>query len=160
MGIIKIRYSTELNYRKYVKGYDILSFSRKFGDKYEKKNSWYYNKNRNRCWKICLKKSSSKNAKATGHLIGQKITGKIISAGKSKEDDKTKKVEEIYLSPEKWRQIIDDLKLFYQLKKMEFKKIVMIKIYRDLLPKNGFKFLINQEKITMVTKKLKLKLQC
>ena len=93
-------------------------------------------------------------------MIGQKITGKIISAGKSKEDDKTKKVEEIYLSPEKWRQIIDDLKLFYQLKKMEFKKIVMIKIYRDLLPKNGFKFLINQEKITMVTKKLKLKLQC
>ena len=37
MGIIKIRYSTELNYRKYVKGYDFLSFSRKFGDKYEKK---------------------------------------------------------------------------------------------------------------------------
>ena len=37
MGIIKIRYSAELNYRKYVKGYDILSFSRKFGDKYEKK---------------------------------------------------------------------------------------------------------------------------
>ena len=93
-------------------------------------------------------------------MIGQKITGKIISAGKSKEDDKTKKVEEIYLSPEKWRQIIDDLKLFYQLKKMEFKKIVMIKIYRNLLPKNGLKFLINQEKITMVTKKLKLKLQC
>ena len=37
MGIIKIRYSTELNYRKDVKGYDFLSFSRKFGDKYEKK---------------------------------------------------------------------------------------------------------------------------
>ena len=37
MGIIKIRYLTELNYRKYVKGYDFLSFSRKFGDKYEKK---------------------------------------------------------------------------------------------------------------------------
>ena len=37
MGIIKIRYSTELNYRKYVKGYDFLSLSRKFGDKYEKK---------------------------------------------------------------------------------------------------------------------------
>ena len=37
MGIIKIRYSTELTYRKYVKGYHFLSFSRKFGDKYEKK---------------------------------------------------------------------------------------------------------------------------
>ena len=37
VGIIKIRYLTELNYRKYVKGYDFLSFSRKFGDKQGKK---------------------------------------------------------------------------------------------------------------------------
>ena len=32
--------------------------------------------------------------------------------GKSKNDDKTKKVEEIYILPEKRQQIIDDLKLF------------------------------------------------
>ena len=50
---------------------------------------------------------------------------------------------------------------------MEFQKIVnfldttlMIKIYQDLLPKNGLKFMINQEKITMSTNKLELRLQC
>ena len=32
-----MRYSLEPNYRRYVKGYDFLSFARKFGDKYGKK---------------------------------------------------------------------------------------------------------------------------
>ena len=36
----------------------------------------------------------------------------------------------------------------------------MIKIYQDLLLKNGFKFMINQEEITMLTKKLESKHQC
>ena len=34
--------------------------------------------------------------------------------GKSKNDDKTKKAEEIYIAPEKRQQIIDDLKLFWE----------------------------------------------
>ena len=34
---IKMRYSLEPNYRRYVKGYGFLSFVRKFGDKYGKK---------------------------------------------------------------------------------------------------------------------------
>ena len=37
IGIIKMRYSTEPTFRKYVKGYDSLSFARTFGDKYGKK---------------------------------------------------------------------------------------------------------------------------
>ena len=37
MIIIKIRYSTEPKYRKYVEGYGSLSFARKVGDKYGKK---------------------------------------------------------------------------------------------------------------------------
>ena len=32
-----MRYSTELKYRKYVKGYGFWSFTRKFGDKHGKK---------------------------------------------------------------------------------------------------------------------------
>ena len=32
-----MRYSTESKFRKYVKGYDFLSFARKFGNKYGKK---------------------------------------------------------------------------------------------------------------------------
>ena len=31
-----MRYSTEPKYRKYVKGYDFLSFATEFGDKYGK----------------------------------------------------------------------------------------------------------------------------
>ena len=50
---------------------------------------------------------------------------------------------------------------------MEFQKIeifsiqhLMIKIYQDLLLKNGLKFMINQKKTTTETKKLELKDQC
>ena len=32
-----MRYSTEPRFKKYVKGYGFLSFTRKFGDKYGKK---------------------------------------------------------------------------------------------------------------------------
>ena len=45
---------------------------------------------------------------------------------------------------------------------MEFQKItnLMIKIYQHLLLKNGLRFMINQKKITVLTKKLELKHQC
>ena len=42
-----------------------------------------------------------------------KIADKITSVGKLKEKEKTKKVEGIYIPPEKKQQIIDDLKLFW-----------------------------------------------
>ena len=32
-----MRYSTQPKFRKYIKGYNFLSFARKFGDKYGKK---------------------------------------------------------------------------------------------------------------------------
>ena len=35
---MKIRYSTEPTFRKYVKRYGFLSFAKKFGDKYGKKS--------------------------------------------------------------------------------------------------------------------------
>ena len=38
VDFIKMRYSTESKFTKYVKGYSFLSFARKFGDKYGKKN--------------------------------------------------------------------------------------------------------------------------
>ena len=47
------------------------------------------------CYRIALKRSKT-------HYLG-----------KSKEKEKTKKVEEIYISPEKRQQIIDELKLFW-----------------------------------------------
>ena len=51
--------------------------------------------------KIVSKRLEQKTSKVTGDLIGNKIVNKITSIGKSKHDDKTKKVEEIYIPPEK-----------------------------------------------------------
>ena len=45
--------------------------------------------------------SSSKNAEATGDLTGNKIAYKITSVDKSKEKEKTKKVEKIYILAKK-----------------------------------------------------------
>ena len=63
--------------------------------------------------KIAFKWVVQKTAEATGDLIGNKIAYKITSVDKSKEKEKTKKVEKIYISTEKRRQIIDDLKLLW-----------------------------------------------
>ena len=107
-----MRYSTELKYRKHVKGYDFLSFSRKCGDKYGKKLMDTAAKTGIGVAKTASKRVVQKTAEATGFLIGNQTADKITSIGKSKEDYKTKKVEEIYIPPEKNQQIIDDLKLF------------------------------------------------
>ena len=50
--------------------------------------------------------------KATGNFIRNKIADKITSFGKPKEKGKIKELKEIYISPEKRQQNIDDLRLF------------------------------------------------
>ena len=107
-----MRYSTEPRFRKYVKGYGFLSFARKFGDKYGKKLMDTATKTGIDAAKTASKRVVQKTAEATGDLIGNKIADKITSLGKSKEEGKTKKVEEIYILPEKKQQIADDLRLF------------------------------------------------
>ena len=62
--------------------------------------------------KTASKRIVQKAEEGTGDLIGNKIADKITSVSKSKEKEKTKKVEEIYIPPEKRQQIIEDLKLF------------------------------------------------
>ena len=64
--------------------------------------------------KTASKRVVQKTAETTGDLIGNKIADKIFSIGKTKEKEKenTNKPEEIYISPEKGQQIINDLKLF------------------------------------------------
>ena len=51
--------------------------------------------------KTASKRVVQKTAEAVGDLIGNETADKITSIGKSKEDDKTKKAEEIYIPPEK-----------------------------------------------------------
>ena len=84
-----MRYSLEPMYRRYVKGYDFLSFARKFGDKYGKKlmntaakvgTSKYgkkiidtTKKEESEFAKTAGKGIVQKSAEAAGDLIGNKI---------------------------------------------------------------------------------------
>ena len=90
-----MRYSTERKYRKYVKGYGFLSFPRKFGDKYRKKLIDTATKTVTDARKTALKRVVQETAEAAGDLIVNKIADKTTSMGKSKEKEKTKKVEKI-----------------------------------------------------------------
>ena len=107
-----MRYSTEPRFRKYIKGSGFLSFARKFGDKYGKKLMDIATKTGIDAAKTASKRVVQKTVEATGDLIWNKIADKITSISKSKEKEKNKP-EEIYIPPEKRRQIIDDLKLFW-----------------------------------------------
>ena len=71
-----MRYSTEPKYRKYIKGYGFLSFARRFGDKYRKKLM------------DTATKTGIDAAEATGDLVGNKISDKITSLGKTKSKEK------------------------------------------------------------------------
>ena len=105
-----MRYSTEPRFQEYVKGYVFLSFVRKFGDKYGKKLMDTATETGIDAEKAASKRVVQKTAEATGDFIGNKIADKITLLGKKKENGKEK--QEIYMSPEKWQQIIDDLRLF------------------------------------------------
>ena len=106
-----MRYSIEQRFRKYVKGYGFLSFARKFDDKYGKKLMDTASKTGIDAAKTASKGVLQKTAEATGDLIGNKLADKITSIGKQKEKPKPKeKPEEIYISPGKRQQIIDDLR--------------------------------------------------
>ena len=107
-----MRYSTEARFRKYVKGYGFLSFARKFGNKYGKKLMDTATKTGMDAAKTASKRVVQKTGEATGDLIGNKIADKITAIGKPEEKDKPKKVEQVYIPPEKRQQVIDDLKLF------------------------------------------------
>ena len=91
----------------------LLSFSRKFGDKYGKKLMDTTTKAGIYASKAACEIVVQKAAEAAGDLIGNKIADKITSVSKSKEKGETKKVEEIYIPLKERQEIIDDLKLFW-----------------------------------------------
>ena len=86
-----MRYSTELKYRKYVKGYNFLSFARRFGAKYGKKLMDPATKTGIDTMKTASKRVVQKTAEATGDLVGNKIADKITSLGKTKSKEKKMK---------------------------------------------------------------------
>ena len=94
VDIIKMRYSTELKYRKY--GKKLMDTATK---------TWID------AAKTASERVVQKTAEATGNLIRNKIADKITSAGKTKR--KKKKMKDIkFTYHQKRRQIIDDVKLF------------------------------------------------
>ena len=86
-----MRYSTEPKYKKYVKGYGFLSFSRKFGDKCVTKLMDTATKQGMGAVKTASKRVAQKIAEATEDLIGNKIADKITSLGKTKSKEKKMK---------------------------------------------------------------------
>ena len=68
-----MRYSIEQKYRKYVKGYSVLSFATKFSDKYGKKLMDTATKMGIDAAKTTSKRVVQRTAKATDDLIGYKI---------------------------------------------------------------------------------------
>ena len=109
---MKLRYSTEPKFRKFVKGYGFLSFARKFGDKYGKILMDTETKTGIVAAKTTSKRVVQKTAEATRDLIRNKIADKITSLGKTKNKEKEDERQEIYIPAEKKQQIIDNLRLF------------------------------------------------
>ena len=66
---IKIRYSLEPTYRRYVQGYGFLSFARHFGEKYGKKIIDTTKKQGSEFAKKAGKRIVQQSAEATGDLI-------------------------------------------------------------------------------------------
>ena len=83
-----MRYSLEPKYRKYVRGYGLLSLARKFGDKNGKKLMDTATKTGIDAAKTASKRVVQNTPEAIGDLIGNKIADKITSVGKSKSKEK------------------------------------------------------------------------
>ena len=66
-----MRYSTKTKYKRYVKGYDSLSYARKFWDK-----------------QTASERVVQKTAETTGDLTGNKIADKTTSVGNTKSKEK------------------------------------------------------------------------
>ena len=96
-----MRNSTQLKYRKYVDGYDLLSFAWKVGDKYGKKSMDTATKTGIDAAKTASKRVVQKTAEATGDLIGNKIADKITSLGKTKGKEIEDERQEIYIPLER-----------------------------------------------------------
>ena len=136
-----MRYSTEPKYRKYVKRYSFLSFARKFGDKYGKKLMDTATKMAIDVAKAASKRVVQKTAEANWDLIANKIADKITSLGTTKSKKEEEERQEIYISPEKRQQIIDDLRLFWLHIIMEYQEIINL---LDTMPDKMLRFITNK----------------
>ena len=107
-----MRYSIEPRERRYVKGYNLMSFARTFSDKYSKSLMDKGIDVSKTFAKTAGKRILKKSAEATGDLIGHKIADKITSASKKSHDEVNNEIsKERYIDPKERQKIIDELKL-------------------------------------------------
>ena len=100
-------YSIEPRERRYVKGYDFMSFARNFSDKYSKS---FMDLSKTFA-KTAGKKILKETAKATRDLIGTKIADKITAKTRNKDEVINGIPKGRYISPKERQKIIDELKL-------------------------------------------------
>ena len=101
-----MRYSIEPRERRYVKGYDFLSFARNFNDKYGKSL-----RNASKTFtKAAGKEILKETAKATGDLIGNKIADKITAKPHNKDEVINGIPKDIFFL-KKDKKFIDELRL-------------------------------------------------
>ena len=95
-------------------------------ERYDKKLMVTVTKTGTDAAKTASKRVAQKKAEARGDLVGNKVTDKIFSVGKTKskeKEDKTNKRQDIYIPPENRQQINDHLRLFEHHIKLEYQKI-------------------------------------
>ena len=106
-----MRYSIEPRERRYVKGYDFMSFARNFSDKYSKSLMDKGIDLSKTFAKTAGKKRLKETAKATGDLIGNKFADEITAKPHNKDEVINGIPKERYISPKERQKIIDELKL-------------------------------------------------
>ena len=136
-NITKMRYSTEPKFRKYVKGYGFLSFTKQFGVKYGKKLMNTATKTRIDAAKTASERVVQKTAEVTGGFIGNKIADKVASLGKtkSKEQDKEDKDKKFTYHQKKYCKLLMTRDCFRQYIIMEYQKLNLLGATPDEVPR-------------------------
>ena len=101
IDIIKMRCSVESKYKKYAKGYGVLSFAKKYGDKYGKKLMDTATKTGIDASKTASKRVVQKTEQAKGDLAGIKIAYTITSSGKTKYRKRRGKTRNLHITKKK-----------------------------------------------------------
>ena len=101
IDIIKMRCSVESKYKKYAKGYGVLSFAKKYGDKYGKKIMDTATKTGIDASKTASKRVVQKTEQAKGDLAGIKIAYTITSSGKTKYRKRRGKTRNLHITRKK-----------------------------------------------------------
>ena len=96
-----MRYSLEPSYRRYVQGQGFMSFAKNIGNKYGTKIFDNGVSDGKDFAKIAGKKVLTKNAEATGDMIGNKIADRITKSARNK-----KQKEDLNLLLENMLEII------------------------------------------------------